>query len=221
MDENAPNVQLFIDDERFVSGDVTGDSPLLLAYVDDESGINTTGTGIGHDIVATLSGPTSGSFVLNDFFESDLGSQGKGMVHYRFNGLQEGDYLLTLKVWDIYNNSGTATVNFKVRNSERMVLEDPYCAPNPVTDGTHFSFRHNQIGNNMDVQINVYDVLGRLVAVIREQVAGTSMRTNPIYWDGRSNGGDKLPAGVYAYSITVTNDQHDTASVSSKLIIAK
>lgn len=221
MDENAPNVQLFIDDERFVSGDVTGDSPLLLAYVDDESGINTTGAGIGHDIVATLSGPTSGSFVLNDFFESDLGSQGKGMVHYRFNGLQEGDYLLTLKVWDIYNNSGTATVNFKVRNSERMVLEDPYCAPNPVTDGTHFSFRHNQIGNNMDVQINVYDVLGRLVAVIREQVAGTSMRTNPIYWDGRSNGGDKLPAGVYAYSITVTNDQHDTASVSSKLIIAK
>ena len=219
MDEASPNVQLYIDDERFVSGGITGDSPLLLAYVDDESGINTTGAGIGHDIVATLSGPTSGSYVLNDYFESDLGDQGKGTVRYRFNGLQEGDYLLTLKVWDIYNNSGTATINFKVRNSESMVLEDPYCAPNPVHDGTNFSFGHNQIGNNMDVQINIYDVLGRLVAVIREQVAGTSMRTNPIYWNGCSKGGDRLPAGVYVYSITVTNDQHDTATVTSKLII--
>ena len=220
MDEDPPMVRLFIDDERFVSGGITGNSPLLLAYVEDDNGINTTGTGIGHDIVATLSGPDNQSFVLNDYFESDLGEQGKGSIRFRMLDLSEGDYILTLKVWDIFNNSGMSSIAFKVRNSEAMALEDPYCAPNPVVNGTNFSFGHNQIGNNMDVQIQIYDIFGRLVAVLKEQVSGTSMRTNPIYWDGRSKGGDKLPAGVYVYSITATNDQHDTATITSKLIVS-
>ena len=102
-----------------------------------------------------------------------------------------------------------------------MVLEDPMCAPNPFTDQTYFSFGHNQIGNNMEVRISVYDMMGRLVTVIKETVAGTSARTSPIPWDGRSSNGTKLPAGVYVYCVTATNDQHETASITSKLIITR
>lgn len=223
MDETPPEIQLFIDDDHFVSGGITGNNPVLLAYVEDESGINTTGTGIGHDIVATLTGSSKETYVLNDYFVSDLGSQGKGVVTYRMQNLQEGDYMLSLKVWDVFNNSNTETVYFKVRNSDMMALEDPYCAPNPFTDaqGTGFSFGHNQMGNNMDVQISIYDMMGRLVAVLKEQVLGNSTRINPIRWDGRSGTGKPLPAGVYGYCITVTNDKKETASVSSKLIIIR
>lgn len=221
MDENPPEIRLFIDDDHFVSGGITGDSPVLLAYVNDESGINTTGTGIGHDIVATLTGPSKETYLLNDYFVSDLGNPGKGVISYRMQNLQEGDYLLSLKVWDIFNNSNTSTIAFKVRNSEMMALEDPYCAPNPFNEETCFSFGHNQIGNNMDVQISIYDMMGRLVAVLKEQVMGTSTRTNPIRWDGRSGTGKPLPAGVYGYCITVTNDKKETASVSSKLVIIR
>jgi flagellar hook assembly protein FlgD len=73
----------------------------------------------------------------------------------------------------------------------------------------------------MDVQICIYDLMGRLVAILKEQVAGTSTRTNPIRWDGSSKGGEKLSAGVYVYCITATNDQHETASISSKLVIIR
>ena len=221
LDEDAPAVKLFIDDERFVSGGITGDSPTLIAYVEDASGINTTGAGIGHDIVATLTGPTNMSYVLNDYFVADLGYQGKGTVTYRMQNLEEGDYILHLKVWDIYNNSGTSSIAFRVANSEMMVLEHPICAPNPFTDETYFSFGHNQIGNNMDVQIRIYDVLGRLVAVLNEQMTGTSARTNPIRWDGRSNFGGKLPAGLYVYTIIATNDQNEMATITSKLMISR
>ena len=219
LDEESPEVQLYIDDERFVSGGITGDSPTLIAYVEDASGINTTGAGIGHDIVATLTGPTNTSYVLNDYFVADMGYQGKGKVVYRMQDLQEGDYILNLKVWDIYNNSGTASIAFRVVNSEMMVLEDPICAPNPFTDETYISFGHNQIGNNMDVQIRVFDMMGRLVAVLNEQIAGTSARTNPIRWDGCSNYGSKLPAGMYVYTIIAVNDENETATLTSKLII--
>jgi flagellar hook assembly protein FlgD len=133
--------------------------------------------------------------------------------------LDEGDYMITLKVWDIYNNSSTTFINFTVANSERMALEDPVCYPNPFRGETCFSFGHNQIGNNMEVQIRIFDVMGRLVAILNEHVAGTSARTNPIRWDGCANNGGKLPPGVYVYCITATNDQEETASITSKLII--
>ena len=221
LDDDPPEVWLYIDDEQFVSGGITGDSPTLIAYVEDASGINTTGAGIGHDIVATLTGPTNESYVLNDYFVADMGYQGKGTVTYRMQNLKEGDYILNLKVWDIYNNSGTASITFRVANSGMMVLEDPTCAPNPFTSETYFSFGHNQIGNNMDVQIRIFDMMGRLVAVLNEQVAGTSARTNPIRWDGCSNYGGKLPAGLYIYSIIATNDEGDVATITSKLMISR
>lgn len=219
LDDKAPEVRLYIDDEHFVSGGLTGDSPMLIAYVEDESGINTTGTGIGHDIVATLSGPTNTSYVLNDYFVADMNSQGKGRLSFRMQDLKEGDYILTLKVWDIYNNSGSAQIAFKVVNSQLMSIEEPRCIPNPVTDQAGFSFGHNQIGNNMDVVVRIYDIMGRLVTELHEQVYGVSTRTNPIPWDGCASNGKKLPHGVYVYAITVTNTQQETATISSKLII--
>lgn len=221
LDENAPVVRLYIDDEKFVSGGVTGDSPTLIAYVEDESGINTTGAGIGHDIVATLSGPTSESYILNDYFVADMGSQGKGTLSYRMQQLQEGEYILQLKVWDIFNNSSVTSIAFRVVNSERMVLEDPICAPNPFSNETYFSFGHNQIGNNMDVQIRIYDIMGRLVAILNEQITGTSARTNPIRWDGCSSNGGRLTPGLYVYTIFATNDQGEMATITSKLMITR
>lgn len=221
MDEEPPQVMLYIDDEHFVSGGITGDSPTLIAHVSDNSGINTTGAGIGHDIVATLSGPMDASFVLNDYFEADMGSLGTGVVTYRMQNLPDGDYILSLKVWDVYNNSGTSSIAFKVVSSDRMVLEDPICVPNPVAGETFFSFGHNQIGNNMDVVIQIFDMMGRRVTILREQVTGTSARIHPIRWDGCANNGKPLPSGVYVYSVTASNDHGEVAAVTSKLVIIR
>ena len=221
QDVDPPMVQLYIDDELFVSGGITGNSPMLIAHVEDASGINTTGAGIGHDIVATLTGPSGRYYVLNDYFVADMGSQGRGTITYRMPNLEEGDYVLTLKVWDIYNNSGVANIAFRVADSQQMVLEDPLCFPNPVAGEAYFSFGHNQIGNNMDVQIRIYDITGRWVATLNEQVQGTSARSNPIYWNGRDNFGSVLRAGLYIYSIFATNDQGETAVVTAKFIVTR
>lgn len=221
QDEQSPVVQLYIDDEMFVSGGITGNSPTLIAYVEDASGINTTGAGIGHDIVATLTGPSNGYYVLNDYFTSDLGSQGRGTIVYRMSNLEEGDYILTLKVWDIYNNSGVSSIAFRVTDSQLMALEDPLCFPNPVAGEAWFSFGHNQVGNNMDVQIRIYDITGRLVTIVNDQVQGTSARVNPIYWNGCASNGSKLKAGLYIYSIYATNDQGESATITSKFIVTQ
>lgn len=220
-DNEAPEVRLFIDDTLFVSGGLTGQNPVLLAFVEDESGINTTGAGIGHDISATLIGPSKKSYCLNDYFVAELDHPGKGTITYKMQDLPDGDYTLTLKVWDIYNNSGTATIEFTVVNNSGMIIENAFNAPNPVTDETHFVFDHNQVGNNMKVDIYIFDMMGRLVTTLSEQVEGTSTRIAPIRWDGRSSHGDALRNGVYVYRIVATNDQGETATLVSKLVLNK
>ena len=220
-DNNPPEIRLFIDDTLFVSGGVTGESPILLANVADESGINTTGAGIGHDIMATLTGPSRSAYCLNDYFVAEIDQPGKGTISYKMQNLADGDYTLTLKVWDIYNNSGTATIDFTVINSGEMHIENAFNAPNPMTDETCFVFDHNQVGNNMKVDIYIYDIMGRWVNTLSEQVSGTSTRITPIRWDGRGAHGECLRNGLYVYRIVATNDQGETATLVSKLVLSK
>ena len=220
-DNEAPDIRLFIDDTLFVSGSLTSENPLLLAFVEDESGINTTGAGIGHDITATLDGPSKNSYCLNDYFVSEIDNPGKGRIAFKMLDLAEGDYTLTLKVWDIYNNSNTATIDFTVVHSDAMSIENPSNAPNPVIGETAFIFDHNQVGNNMKVDIQIFDIMGRWVTTLSETVSGSSTRISPIHWDGRGANGEQLRNGVYVYRIMATNDKGETASVVSKLVLNK
>ena len=220
-DNDPPEVRLFIDDTLFVSGGLTGQNPLLLAYVEDESGINTTGAGIGHDIIATLTGPTRNTYCLNSYFVSQIDEPGKGIITFRMQDLPDGDYTLTLKVWDIYNNSGTASIDFTVLNNAGIQIENLFNAPNPVTDETHFVFEHNQGGNNMKVDIYIFDIMGRWVTTLSQVVSGSSTRVDPIRWDGRSAHGAELRNGVYVYRVVATNDQGETATMVSKLVLSK
>ncbi len=220
-DNEGPAMKLFIDDTLFVNGGLTGQNPVLLAFIEDESGINTTGAGIGHDIMATLTGPSRRAYCLNDYFVAELDQPGKGSITYKMQDLADGDYTLTLKVWDIYNNSGTGTIEFTVVNNGGMVIENAFNAPNPVTDETHFVFDHNQVGNNVKVDIYIYDIMGRWVNTLSETVSGTSTRIAPIRWNGRGAGGAYLRNGVYVYRIVATNDKGETATLVSKLVLGK
>ena len=220
-DVEGPEIKLFIDDTLFVNGGLTGQNPLLLAYVEDESGINTTGAGIGHDIVATLTGPSKRTYSLNDYFSAELDQPGKGSIAYKLQDLADGDYTLTLKVWDIYNNSGMATIDFTVVNNSGMVIENVFNAPNPVMDETSFVFDHNQVGNNVKVDIYIYDIMGRWVTTLSETVSGTSTRISPIRWNGRGANGAELRNGLYVYRIVATNDNGETATLVSKLVLSK
>ena len=63
--------------------------------------------------------------------------------------------------------------------------------------------------------------MGRWVTTLSEQVQGTSTRIAPIRWNGRGANGQALRNGVYVYRIVATNDQGETASLVSKLVLCK
>lgn len=218
-DTEGPEMNIFIDDERFVDGSVTNENPTLIAYIKDLNGINTSGAGIGHDITATLSGATNKTYNLNQYYDAPNDKDEFGTLRYKFYNLNEGEHVLTLKVWDIYNNSTTTSIRFNVVKTKTITIEDVFSYPNPMSDYTNFVFNHNQIDNKIDIQVRIYNVMGQLVKTIEEYREGETLRNNPIKWDGKSDNGVNLPAGIYVYYVTVRNSQDEIASGYSKLII--
>lgn len=218
-DEIGPDIELFMNDENFADGGVTDTKPLFIAKVADENGINTSGNGIGHDIVVIIDGETSKPIILNNFYESDLDTYKSGQVNYQFLDLEEGEHQLTLKIWDVNNNSSEATLNFVVANSEVVEINHLLNYPNPFTTHTDFYFEHNQVHNISEAKIEIFTVTGKLVKSIFEDVNTCAYRSDGISWDGRDEYGDKLARGVYIYRLTVKTIDGKTSEKIEKLYI--
>ncbi len=150
MDIDGPDISLYLNDEYFKDKGITNPNPVIYATISDASGINTVGNGIGHDITGVIDGNVSEPVILNDYFESDLDDYTKGKLSYPMFNLSEGWHSLTVKVWDIFNNSSEETINFQVIAGENPVLSNVYNYPNPASDVTWFKFDHNKAGEELD-----------------------------------------------------------------------
>ena len=223
IDISGPEIRLFINDTNFVKGGITDENPNLVAFVFDEHGINTVGNGIGHDIVATLDENSTNPIVLNDYYESALNDYQHGKIRYPFSKLAVGNHTLSLKVWDVYNNSATAYTEFIVADGEEMALDHLINAPNPFTDRTSFIFEHNQSCDNMNVEIEIYNSMGQLVHILKANVNSTGYRVGAgqLVWNGNSSKGERLAAGVYIYRLKALNSDGNWIERSSKMVILR
>jgi hypothetical protein len=221
LDEQGPQIRLFMNDENFVRGGMTNEEPLLFAKLFDDNGINTVGSSIGHDLLATLNDDTERAIVLNDLYEADLDTYKSGTVRYRLKNLEEGGHTLRLKAWDVFNNSSEAITEFVVASSAELALAHVLNYPNPFTTHTQFFFEHNRPCTTLNVQVQVFTVSGRLVKTISRQLACTGFRSEPLPWDGRDEYGDKLGRGVYVYRLNVTTPEGEKAEKFEKLVILR
>ncbi len=220
-DITGPDIQVFMNDTNFRFGGLTDQNPVLLCYVSDIHGINMVGNGIGHDIVAVLDEDTENSLVLNDYYESDLDSYQSGRIQYPFFDLSEGLHTLRVKVWDVYNNSSEAYTEFEVISNGSMYIDNLMNYPNPFIDQTSFVFNHNQPGTNLEVEIQIFSMLGEQVKTLKYDLFTEGYKAGPIRWDGRSAQGGRLNRGMYLYRLTVRNPKGETVEKNSKLIVLK
>ena len=218
-DDTGPLVRLYMNNEQFVSGGITDENPDMLAFIEDDIGINTVGTGIGHDITAVLDGNSSNPFILNDFYESELDNFRKGSIRYPFRDLAIGPHTLSLKVWDVANNSTTASIDFVVVENEDLALEHVLNYPNPFSTNTQFFFEYNQPGVPVDVEIQIFTISGKIVKTLRDKFTTNGFRSEPIVWNGQDDYGDKIGRGVYLYKLKVVTPEGKSAEKIEKLVI--
>ncbi|SHJ84564.1 Por secretion system C-terminal sorting domain-containing protein [Hymenobacter daecheongensis DSM 21074] len=222
LDTIAPNIRLFMDDTTFVFGGLTHTTTTLLARLKDQSGINTAGSGIGHEITATLDNDPRQLTVLNDFYTANVDSYQQGEVKYKFKDLTTGPHLLRLKAWDTFNNSAEKEIEFIAAKDEKLALQHVLNYPNPFSTTTTFHFDHNRAnaGDELDVQVQIFTISGRLVRTLRTSATASNPHFKDLTWNGRDEFDDQLARGVYVYRVSVKSQQTGTmASKFEKLVI--
>ncbi len=201
-DNIGPTVRLYMNDETFVSGGITNESPFFLAFLEDENGINTA-SGIGHDITAILDGDESNPFVLNDYYETELDNYKKGKLRFPLRNLSPGLHTITFQAWDVYNNPIRAEIQFVVVGDEGLTLSNVLNYPNPFSTYTQFWFSHNKPYEPLEVQVQVMTVTGKVVYSHNRIVNTEGFLSREISWDGRDDFGERIGKGVYVYRLRV------------------
>jgi hypothetical protein len=219
-DNDGPVISLYLNNTNFRSGDKTGPDPILLAYLEDESGINTTGQ-IGHDVVAILNDDTFNPIVLNNFYQADLDDFMSGRVIYPFFNLEEGNYTLTLRAWDVHNNVSAESIDFIVTSAPGLNISELKNFPNPFSDITHFTFSHNKPATELNVRLEVYSLNGQLVKSMEQKVYASGFNVPPMEWDGTDNGGTLLQSGIYLFRVIVNEDRGEMVHKTEKLMILR
>jgi hypothetical protein len=210
-----------MNDTLFVSGGITNQNPNLLAYLSDSTGINTVGNGIGHDLTATLDNDSQSPVILDDYYVADLNTFQRGVITYPFSDLSDGMHTVSLKVWDVYNNSSEASIDFLVVSSAELAVRHLLNYPNPFFDKTTFSFEYNQPDTRMEIQIDIYSLNGQKVKTLRVPAYSDGFRVNSIEWDGSSDSGVRIGSGTYVYNVKVILPDGATAQKSSKLVVIR
>lgn len=218
-DEEGPVIRLFLNDTLFRNGGMTDSKPRLLAFIEDENGINASGKAIGHDITAFLDDGKSGSFILNDYYITEQGDFRKGSIIYSLPELSPGPHSITLKAWDNMNNSSEKSLEFFVNEANQLRLKNLYNYPNPFTNETKISLEHNRPDAELSVTISIYSVTGNLIKIIEKKEFSTGYQLAPVLWDGTAGGGQKCGKGVYPYVVTIETMTGETASISGRMII--
>ncbi len=216
---SRPIVNLYINDSSFVNGGITNENPNLYAVIWDSIPINIAGAGLGHDIVARLDNAAN-TFILNDYYTYDEKDLNKGYITYPLTSLSEGEHTLSIKVWNIYNYSTQATINFRVINSEKEEYET-YNYPNPFNESTNIIVKFNRPDNIKKAIIKIFNAQGRAVKTIDASNHIGSNNVGPINWDGYLDGGGRIGNGIYYYTVELTDYNGNTTTKTNKMLVVK
>ena len=58
---------------------------------------------------------------MNDFYEAEKDDYTRGVIRFPFYNLEKGEHTITLKLWDVFNNSTEQTIDFVVTNAGTVV----------------------------------------------------------------------------------------------------
>ena len=196
-DTTGPHIDVYLNDLSFQSGDVVAPNASLIVKLSDSSGINTSTSGVGHQMTAYLTNPAE-TIDLSNYYKGKNNTYKKGTVTYPLAGLAEGSHTLQVKAWDIYNNPSEEEISFMVKSGNETTMSNIYNYPNPFSSSTIFTFQRNSV-DPIDVEIKIYTIAGRCIRVIHN--ASLTSRFVKIFWDGTDAEGAKIANGIYLYRI--------------------
>lgn len=219
-DGKGPQIKMYLNTPDFLDGDEVNSTPCLFVELFDENGINTVGTGIGHDIMAIVDNDKFHTYNLNSVYVPSVGDYRSGTIEYPLSHLDEGEHTLLLRAWDLFNNSSTDTLTFVVVPGLALDFIDIKVTPNPVEYGQKATFvlTHNRPHSELDVTIELFNFQGVKLWQHSERLSASTTQC-VVGWDVTASGGQPMPTGVYIYRALVSSDGGSEQTKTEKIII--
>ncbi len=218
-DTEGPLISFFgLNSSAFAEGDAVNESPIVLASISDESGVNFSTAGIGHDITLLLDNKVSYNNLAGYYTPQQTSIGTMGTIQFPLNELSAGEHSLRLRVWDVHRNMSEQTIHFNVSPGLRPEVVDVHATPNPAYSGTTFYVEHDRPEAVVKVTIDVYDLLGRPVWSTTQSGKSTQFMSFPITWDLTRSGGGRVQRGIYIYRATLTSSNGEYESSKAKKI---
>jgi len=200
-DGKGPNVQIYLDNYNFRSGDVVRREPLLIVELRDETGINSTGLGIGHNIEGWID-DNPVPINLTPYFNTSIENYNSGIIKYYLAGLEPGLHKIRVRAWDVFNNPGEAETYFRIPEEGEIQIFDVLLYPNPFTEETKIAIKHN-FTPPFNISLRIYNSMGQVIREIEQ--SWTSQYDTLINWDGRDDQGKLISIGSYYYYLRLSN----------------
>ncbi|WP_247237741.1 type IX secretion system sortase PorU [Telluribacter sp. SYSU D00476] len=164
-DRTPPQIRAYLNDSSFRDGQVVPASSVLWIEASDESGINVSQAGLGHELLATLNDSTT--FVLNDYFVAHTDDYQRGTIRFPLEGLPPGHYTVHVKIWDTYTNSSETTLRFIVGPESGIKLVRAHVFPNPFQEQLSFELEHTRDSEDIEVFFRILSVSGQTLCTYR------------------------------------------------------
>lgn len=214
-DSIGPSVYCYLNSKNFKNGGKVNTTPYFIAELYDDSGINASGSSIGHDLELIIDGDINKTYNLNNYFEYDFGDYRSGSIGFSIPQLSIGTHKLLFRAWDILNNSTTTELLFEVSEDAGSGEFNVTCTQNPASTNTQFVITHDRPGSELKVTLDVFDLGGRQLWRQTNTVMATN-DTVTIDWNLNVAGGSRLHTGLYLCRLTLNDGDSQTIKLLIK-----
>lgn len=209
---------IYLNHPSFVSGNFVNTTPMLIAEVSDNRGINMNTSGIGHQMNVLIDGKRSYSDVA-EYYTPAASGLPEGTIAYQLPELQEGLHTLRLRIWDTSDNSASETIEFYVSPGQTPIIYDVYSDANPASVEANFYLSHDRPDAQIEVTISVYDMLGRPVWQSVSKGRSDMYLSSPVTWDLRDNAGHRVTRGIYLYRASIREGDNVSETATRRIAV--
>ena len=216
-DNVGPNIVLSTNGEKYKDGYKVNPNPMIFADLSDVSGINATGSSIGHNITLTIDDNSKNVISLNSYFKYNTASCTEGRVEYHIDEtLSEGWHTIKIKAWDLQSNSSESTIRIYVTENMAPKIETLTVYPNPAKDNFTVYIMTNRPDEVQTLKCSLSEFSGR-------EILKKEMKDKPtdgswkIEFDLNENG--KIAPGLYLLHVLVATENSDFTEKTEKVVV--
>lgn len=213
QDNSNPILEVTVDGEFIMDGDIVAPSPMIVLRMKDEGILlkeDTLGVNLYLNEKCQSCTPVRITFSSPNVIWTPATEENDFRVEFKPDDLPDGIYTLKAEAADASGNpSGSEpyAVNFEIINESQITNFFPY--PNPFSSRTQFVFTLTGGEIPDEIIIQIMTVNGTVVREITQDEIGPIKIGNnktEYAWDGHDEYGDQLANGVYLYKVKIYNN---------------